>query len=269
MSKRIIFIGGGNMAEAIFSSLDTQNNQIYVTQRNKDKLKRLQNQYPNITFNETLDFTATEDDFIILSVKPQDSKEACLAIKEQIKNANIITVMSGITTDTLANWLDAKSISRAMPNSPATLKLGVTGLFFNSHVSTITKEFIKNIFTTIGSTYIFNDEDFIDKITATGGSAPAYVYFLMEQMIATAINTFNFNEIDAKQMTLDVFKGAIAMVNSHPEMEISQLRQQVTSKKGTTDAAIKVFETNNFQEIVANAMVACYNRAKELSFQNS
>ncbi len=267
ISKRIFFIGGGNIAEAIFSGLDHTN--IYVIQRNEQKRKLLENKYPHITFSAKLNITTTHNDYVILAVKPQDAKETCKTIKYLVQQSNIITVMSGVTTETLTNWLEVKSITRAMPNSPAMLKKGVTGLYFNNQVPKTCQEFIKNIFSTIGSTYIFNDEDFIDKITATAGSAPAYVYYLMEQMITTAVEIFNFDPISAKQITLDVFKGAVEMVENQKDLTINELRHNVTSKKGTTAAAIKVFEAKNFKEIVANAMVACYNRAKEISFQNS
>ena len=256
---QIIFIGGGNMSEAIFSKIGNQ--EIIVVQRNMDKRTALAHKYPLIRFLSTLDFTPQEDDLVILAVKPQDAKELCQNIPKT--KAVVLSVMSGISTTTLALWLDNTNIARLMPNTLAKVGMSVNGVYFSDEIENTKRQIILGIINSIGKTYVFDNEDFINKITAVAGSAPAYVFYFIEAMINTAINQFGFDANDAFDITMQIFKGSITLIENNPN--IAQLRANVTSKKGTTEQAINIFEKAQLQQIIAEAEIACYNKACELA----
>lgn len=257
---QIIFIGGGNMAEAIFSKIDSKNQELIVIQRNMDKRTALANKYPSIRFLSTLDFIPQDDDLVILAVKPQDAKELCKSLPRI--TCAVLSVMSGITTKTLAIWLDNTKIARLMPNTLAKVGMSVNGVYFSATIDKSKCQIILDIINTIGKTYIFDNEDFINKITAVAGSAPAYVFYFIEAMVNTATNEFGFDEKDALDITMQIFKGSIILIENNPN--IDQLRANVTSKNGTTEQAINIFEKANLKQIITDAEIACYNKAREL-----
>jgi pyrroline-5-carboxylate reductase len=259
---QIIFIGGGNIAEAIFSKLEKLNLDIIVVQKNIIKRNILAEKYPFIRFLSTLDFTPEDDDIVILALKPQDAKESCTNLPKI--GGTIASVMSGITTDSLALWLNNSKIARIMPNTPAKLGLAVSGIYFSANIPSTDRQVILDIMASIGKAYIFDNEKFIDKITATAGSAPAYVFYFIEAMTNTAIEEFGFTPEDALAITLQVFKGSIALIENNPDIEVKQLRANVTSKNGTTEQAINVFDKAKLKQIITEAEIACYKRAREL-----
>lgn len=259
---QLIFIGGGNMAEAIFSKLENLKNDIVVVQRNIDKRTKLADKYPFIQFLSTLSFTPEPDDIIFLAVKPQDAKETCKNLP--IISCTVVSVMAGITTKNISNWLNNKKIARVMSNTPATLGIAASGVFFTKEVSKKYQELIQQIMSSVGKTYIFDSEAFIDKITPVAASSPAYVFYIIESMIETAVEQFGFTEEIARDITIQVFKGSIALIENNPNTTIKQLRANVTSKKGTTEQAINFFDNAKLKKIITDAEVACYNRAVEL-----
>ncbi|HLX53093.1 MAG TPA: pyrroline-5-carboxylate reductase [Aquella sp.] len=259
---KVIFIGGGNMAEAIFSRLN--NDDVIVIQHNLQKLEKLKTKYPQINFLQKLDFTTSPDDLIILSIKPYDTKDACMDILQYTKNSTIISIVSGISCQALSRWLDNSRICRTMPNTPSQIGLGATAIYFTPAIAD-KQEHILNIFKKLGKVYQFDDEDKINQMTAMAGSGPAYVFYFIEALIKSAVNQFGLSPELAKEITLQVVKGGLGMIENNSSMTIEQLRGNVTSKKGTTEQAIKVLETYNFNNIIAQAELACYNRAKELS----
>ena len=272
MVSRIIFIGGGNMAEAIFSHLISSNllqtstaPQIIVTQRNPEKYNILARKYPTLTILPDINFVTTANDIVILATKPQDAETACKSLTDKSKASTIVSIMTGITTHTLGKWLDNNKIARIMPNTPSAVGLGVSGMYFSPTIITEHQRVIETIFKLISKIYIFTDEDYIDKITAVSGSSPAYIFYFIECLINTAIEQFGFDKDIAKEITLQVVKGSLAMIENNLDTEIGQLRKNVTSKKGTTEQAIQMFETHNLAQIIRDAEIACYNRAKELS----
>lgn len=260
---QIIFIGGGNMAEAIFSKLENIQREIIVVQRNMDKRTYLAAKYPFIRFISDLNFIPKINDLVILSVKPQDAEELCQNLPEI--NSNILSVMVGISTDTLSKWLNNNKICRLMPNTAANVGISVNGVFFRKEIHKDTQQIILDILDNIGKTYIFENENFIDKIVPVAGSAPAYVFYFIEAMICTAIKEFGFPQQEALEMTLQVFKGSIALIENNPDIEIKQLRNNVSSKNGTTEQAINIFEKANLKQTIVDAELACYKRAIEIS----
>ncbi|MCE3269332.1 MAG: hypothetical protein K0R49_1584, partial [Burkholderiales bacterium] len=258
---KIIFIGGGNMAEAIFSKLNDSN--IIVIQRNLSKLEKLKLQYPQINFLPKLDFNTKSDDLILLAIKPYDAEEACKNIQQYTQSSSIISIVSGINCQSLGTWLNNAKICRAMPNTPSTIGLGATAIYFTPTINN--KQNILDIFLKLGKIYQFESEDKIDQMTAMSGSSPAYIFYFIESLIQSAIEQFGLSPELAKDITLQVVKGSLGMIEANPSISIEQLRSNVTSKKGTTEQAIKVFENYNLNKIIYDAQTACYNRAKELA----
>lgn len=264
-NNRIIFIGGGNLAEAIFAKLDPTTVDIIVIQRNLQKITNLTDKYPHIQFATNLELDTTEEDIVILAVKPQDAKDACLSIAKLISKSTIVSVMAGIPVATLASWLDNQSLVRVMTNTPASVGYAASGIYFNNSINAGTQQLIKRIFNNVGKAYIFDDEDFIDKITPVVACSPAYVFYFIESMIETAINRFGFSEHDAKEMVLQVMQGSLQIITQNPQISLGQLRSNVASKKGTTQRAIDVFDKYNLKQIINEAETAAYNRAIEMA----
>jgi pyrroline-5-carboxylate reductase len=262
-NMKIIFIGGGNMAEAIFAKL--HNCDVVVVQRNLEKLIKLQAKYPKIKFLGDLNFITGKEDLVFIAVKPQDAKETCRHISNKTRLSPIISVMSGISCATLGVWLKNEQICRAMPNTPSMLGVGACGVYITPLVESSITQLILDVFGKIGKVYPFIHEDQINQMTAVGGSSPAYVFYFIEAMIKAAINQFAFSEEIARDITLQVIKGSLAMIEHNENMSITELRTNVTSKKGTTEQAINVFEKYNLMQIISEAEHACYDRAKEIS----
>lgn len=261
-NQKTIFIGGGNIAEAIFTKIS--DNEIVIIEHNESRLNYLSKKYTNVTLHRSLDYITNTNNLIILAVKPQNAKNTCLSLKTNIQKSSILSVMAGITTNSLQKWLGTDKIVRAMPNTPGTQNIGVTGIYFSNVIENTIRNQIITIFNKMGLTYIFDNENSINKITAVASSSPAYVFYFIECLIESAIKKFNFSEKDAKEITLQVIKGSLAMLEQNPDLSIATFRNNVTSKGGTTAAAINTLEKNNFKEIINEAEIACYNRAIEI-----
>jgi pyrroline-5-carboxylate reductase len=265
IKTRLIFIGGGNMAEAIFAKLPQEIYEIIVIQRNYTKLNTLGSKYPHIKLYPSLEFNTLASDLVILAIKPQDAKLTCQSVAAKIVLSNIISVMAGIKSEVLQHWLNNSKIIRTMPNTPSSVNLGVTGIYSTPNVETQVIEQIKSIFECIGKVYCFIDENYIDKIIPVSGSAPAYVFYFVESMLECATTIFGFQEEMAREMIVQVLKGSCKMLEANPDTPVSTLRENVTSKKGTTEAALNVLIEHNFKQTIAEAENACFNRAQELN----
>lgn len=254
---KIGFIGSGNMALSIVSGMLTHNfsaRDIYLSDIDANLLqKRQQELQVNIATNKEI---AQSCEVIFLAVKPQVIDEVCRELQVQ-KHAIIVSIMAGITTNKLQQLLHTTNIIRTMPNTPAQVGFGATGIFSLVGKNNI----IEKIFNSIGVCVWVEKEEDIDSITALSGSGPAYFYLMFEAMINSAI-TMGLSENDAKKLCLQTAMGAAIMGKN---ANLSQLRTNVTSKGGTTAAALAEFEHNNFTAIIENAMMAAKNRAYELS----
>lgn len=266
MTTKLIFLGGGNMAEAIFSGLvNNPQFSIEVIQRNPDKATRLKQIYPTISVSPTLDHTPSANDIVILAIKPQQAKEACLPIKEQLANCMLLSVMAGISIAAISNWLDNPRIIRTMPNTPSSIKQGVTAIFYADSISQATRAVVEKVFSSIGMVYIAKDESEINKIVTVSSSAVAFVYYFMEGLINSAVNEFGFSKEDATEIVKQTVLGSVALLNTNPDINIEEQRQRVTSKKGTTEQGIITFQQLEFHNVMKQAMQNCYNRAVEIS----
>ena len=267
-SMNILFIGGGNMSQAIIAGLCEQGflpGTIFVVDKHEEKLAALQEQY-DVNVSGSLEEFAPRADIIFLSVKPQGAKVACSALQPLIAAHNplLISVMSGITLATLHAWLGSHvAIVRAMPNTPALIQQGATGLFALPSVSESVRQQATILLQVVGITAWLPHEHDLNTITALSGSGPAYYFYFIEVMRKTAIDMGLPYDI-ANAFALQTAYGAAALAQSQ-QTDVALLRQQVTSKNGTTEAALNVFAAQGLETIIAEALQACAARAVALS----
>lgn len=256
------FIGAGNMAQAIIKGMlnnDFSANDILISDTNSETLAKATVEFGVIAAN--INDIVQQCDIIILAVKPDVVSSICESIKPQLKSTTIIiSIAAGIKIDTIKNILATNNIVRVMPNTPATIGLGASGIFS----LTTNSDIVKQIFTSIGEIVWLNREEQIDAITALSGSGPAYFYLMFEAMIEAGI-AMGLSANDAKKLCLQTAIGAGKMAK---QGDIKQLRAQVTSLNGTTQAAISSLTSDKFNEIIAKAMFQAKNRAQAIANEN-
>ena len=205
-------------------------------------------------------------DIVILAVKPQILQSVCKRIQTsvQTKQPLILSVAAGIRSSDIDRWLgNHQAIVRTMPNTPALIQSGATGLYANANVTPEQKEQAEHIMRAAGLTIWVDEEQKIDAVTALSGSGPAY-YFLFMEAMENAAQEMGLDAKTAHLLTMQTAIGAAKMVLESRE-DCATLRQNVTSPNGTTEQAINTFETAGLRDTVAKAMQAASRRAKELA----
>ena len=265
---KIAFIGAGNMAKAIVIGLVNNGitaTNIMVANPSPEKRLALAEHYGVLqTDNNTT--AAQFADVIVLCVKPYLISKVCKKISQSIDIANksFISVAAGTTVAQIQQALGGNyPVIRVMPNTPSQLGLGMSGLFASPEVNNTQKQMATQLMTAVGKIIWLKTEDQIDDIIAVAGSAPAYFFLFMEAMEKQA-QQLGFSAQESRMLVEQTALGAAQMVikNSVP---ISELRKNVTSKGGTTQAALAQFEKDGLEKIVANAMNAAIKRAKEMA----
>lgn len=266
--KRIVmniyFLGGGNMASAIIQGLQRQqvNEPIFVASRNPDKRLILEKKF-NITTSDKLP-ELSHNDILILAVKPQDMEHACSGI--QTNGALVLSLAAGLNLKTLSRYLNGHSrMIRVMPNTPAAIGFGISGLFADTSVSISEddKQCAERIMRAVGEVVWLEHEEQLHTLTAVSGSGPAYIFYLMNAMKQAAEN-LGLSEELAYQLSLNTFKGA-TLLAEHSKQDFSVLQEQVTSKGGTTFAALSIFNKKNVGEHIGLGIQAAKKRSEELS----
>lgn len=266
MTTKLIFLGGGNMAEAIFAGLvNNPQFKIAVIQRNLEKAARLKSIYPNIKVTATLDYTLKHDDILVLAIKPQQAKESCSAIKDKISNCLIVSVMAGLSINSINSWLNNPRIIRSMPNTPSSVGKGITALYAPDTISADEEQIVGQIFTTVGMTYHAQNEAEIDKIVPVSSSSIAFIYYFMEGLIESAVSEFGFERQQATALVKQVISGSSALLDANPEVAISEHRARVTSQKGATEQGVLTFEREQLHLMMKHAMQNCYARTLEMA----
>ncbi len=264
MTTKLIFFGGGNMAEAIFSGLvHNDNYEIIVIQRNTEKAVNLANKYPNILIKPILDFNLIKQDIAFLAIKPQQAKDSLYSVKQYLQHCTLISVMAGLSVDTIASWLNNHKIIRTMPNTPSSIAKGVTAIYSSPTVSPLEAQLCTQIFTNIGSVYLAHDETEIDKIAPFSSSSIAFTYYFIEGFIKSAHEQFGFNKIDATKFITESIIGACELLNSDTTTDIETQRARVTSKKGMTEQGVLTFEKYDLHKIIEEATKNCYNNIEK------
>lgn len=270
---KIGFIGGGNMGSALVGGLLSQKittNNIIVADTDPQICSSLQDKWGISTTNKVLD-VATRVDILVLAIKPQQMKTVLMEIASvfNAKQTLLISIAAGITTTQIIKWLDKPDcqLVRAMPNTPALLGEGISGVFANKNVSPSNRQQAMHLLNAVGQTVWIEDEEQMDLVTALSGSGPAYFFYLMEALINSATTLGLPREI-ASLLTLQTALGSAKMAQkSHPSEDVATLRTKVTSKGGTTEAGIKVLKDGKLDGLIENTLKAAAKRGKELSQQ--
>lgn len=273
---KIAFIGAGNMASSLIRGLlnngyDTKN--IWASTTNVVSLNFLKKLKIHTSTNNRL--VTKEADILVLAVKPQILKEVVSEIADLIceKKPLLISLAVGINLKTIQGYLqdDDLPIIRCMPNTPSLLGCGATGLFANRHCSSGQKEIAEELFRSVGIIVWCNLEKEIDIIAAISGSGPAYFFLLIEALQNAGIELGLSKETTSLLSQQTALGAARMAMESRGKESIEQLRENVTSPGGTTQAALKILEKGHFSELIKKAMLAAKLRAEELtdSFENS
>jgi len=263
-SSTLAFIGGGNMASAIIGGLIKQGTpaqHIVVVEPFAPARERLQTEFKVRTL-EVADATLHDAGLVVWAVKPQTFKEAAEQVRAHCNHALHLSVAAGIRSNSIAQWLGTERVVRAMPNTPALVGLGQTGLFARPAVTATDKQWIEQVVATTGQYLWVNDEPLLDAVTAISGSGPAYVFFFIEAMIEAGTKMGLTSE-QAHQLAIGTFVGASELARSASEPP-SVLRERVTSKGGTTYAAITSMQDSGVAALFETALQAAEHRAKEL-----
>jgi|DewCreStandDraft_4_1066084.scaffolds.fasta_scaffold12520_2 pyrroline-5-carboxylate reductase len=260
---KIGFIGVGNMATAIIKSLKLNSKEFKIAGFDIDKnFNNTCKKLKIIKCSSNIELTKISD-VIFLSVKPQQINDVLSEIKCAIKNKMIISIAAGISIQKIKSLLSLKTpVVRIMPNTPVLVGEGVCGYSFSKEVKSKLKKISEKIIKSFCKICFQVKEDEIDIITSLSGSGPAYFFYIIEAMIEQA-KLFGFNEKKAGILLAQTLIGAGKLLSITGE-EPCMLRKKVTSKGGTTEAAISVFEKQKLKEIVKSAVLAAYKRAKEL-----
>ena len=264
MSERIAFIGGGNMASAIIGGLINQGlraDQIDVVEPWAEARDKLKSSFQVDAVETPGEFLA-DAALVVWAVKPQTFKEAAQAVRAFSGNALHLSVAAGIRSNSIAQWLGTERVVRAMPNTPALIGKGITALFARPAVTPSDQDKVNQVMTPTGELLWLDAEEQLDAVTALSGSGPAYMFYFMEAM-TTAGTEMGLTPAQAHQLSVATFTGAGALAHAASESP-KVLRERVTSKGGTTYAAITSMDEDDIKSQFINAMYAAQKRAKEL-----
>jgi len=267
LKEKICFIGGGNMARSLIGGLlasDVAADSIYVAEPDETHRQQLQIDFGIHTSAEN-QAMVSQCEVIVFAVKPQLMKEVVSGL-QSVEGKLLISIAAGITSAAIGNWLDADAaIVRSMPNTPALVRSGATGLFANPHVSADQREIAESIMRAVGMTLWVDKEELLDAVTALSGSGPAYLFLVMEAMEQAGIK-LGLNPDDARLLTVQTAFGASKLALEIEE-DPAVLRERVTSPGGTTEQAVKTLQDQQLEAIFLQALTAARDRARELSEQ--
>jgi pyrroline-5-carboxylate reductase len=262
---KISFIGGGNMATALIGGLAgklTAGANIHVVDINADALQKLARQF-GVTTAQQIDGAIAQSDVIVLAVKPQQMKSVVAQLQPHIASQLVLSIAAGIRALDLSRWMNGHTaIVRTMPNTPALIGQGITGMVAMGGVSKDQRDAADSIMRAVGPTVWLEDEALIDPVTAVSGSGPAYVFYFIEAM-QQAAQEMGLTAEQGTQLAIATFAGAAQLAAQSPE-PVSLLRERVTSKGGTTYAALTSMEASGVKDAIIQAMKAAAARGKEL-----
>lgn len=260
----ICFIGGGNMATALIGGLLGKGfsaAQISVVEISAENRARLQRDFA-VHVHENMAEGIADCQIIIFAVKPQQLREVAQQLAPLLGGQLLISIAAGILAADLARWSSSQTVVRAMPNTPALIQCGMTGLYALPAVTLAQREQAQNILAAVGETLWLQDEAMMDAVTAISGSGPAYVFYFIEAL-QQAAQKLGFSAADARRLSLATFLGASKLAASGDE-DVSVLRARVTSKNGTTERALLSLAANHVAEHIALAAQAAAARSREM-----
>jgi pyrroline-5-carboxylate reductase len=269
MSITIGFIGAGNMAGALSGGLLARGQDpagLFMSDANESQLQAFHDRGIRTT-TDNLELARCAE-VLVLAVKPQVMRDVLkpLAALVQERKPLIISIAAGIPAASIERWLGGGvAVVRAMPNTPALVQTGATGLFANATVTDAQMKIAESILGAVGLTVRVEDEALIDSVTAVSGSGPAYFFYVMESMIAAGVAQ-GLDERTARALTLQTALGAAQMAIT-ADVGPDELRRRVTSPGGTTERAIAAFDAAGLRETFAKALGDCAARGRELAAQ--
>jgi len=262
---KIAFIGGGNMARAIIGGLAAKGiraSDISVVETDGAARLRLVAEF-GVTSLEAPGPGLANAGVLVLAVKPQNLRAAATAAAPYLAQPLVISIAAGIRLADLGRWLGGRArLVRAMPNTPALVHAGITGLYAGEAVGADDRQAAEDLLGTVGSTLWFERESDLDAVTAVSGSGPAYVFYAMESL-ERAARELGLAEGAARSLALWTFVGAAKLAIDRGE-DPATLRAQVTSKGGTTERALEVLEAANVKDRFVEAVKAACERSREL-----
>jgi pyrroline-5-carboxylate reductase len=262
---KIAFLGGGNMATALIGGLLAKGQDpraISVIEMSPAARERLGARFP-VHLSTAPDAAAQGAEVLVLAIKPQDMKAALASISGFSKEKLVVSVAAGIRLEALSRWLGGhRKIVRCMPNTPGLIGAGITGLYAPADVEKKEREKAESILHAVGEVVWVAEERLLDPVTAVSASGPAYVFWFIEQLAASAVK-LGIPKEDALLLAKQTVLGAARLALSS-EKEPAQLRKDVTSKGGTTEAALKVFEEEKLAERFFRAVEAASRRGEEM-----
>ena len=265
---KITFIGGGNMAAALIGGLKKQGFSvagIQVVEPFAEARERLTQQF-GVRCTGTPDASALACEVIVLAVKPQVLREAVAPLAGHLSAQLVVSIAAGLRMADISRWLGGhRRLVRAMPNTPALISAGTSGVVADASVDAASRETAERILRAVGSVVWFDDEAAMDAVTAISGSGPAYVFYFIEAIEAAAQN-LGFDAAAARQLTIETFIGAARLAEQSRE-PVSLLRERVTSKGGTTEAALLSFGHDGVAAAIERGVMAAAARGRALGDQ--
>jgi pyrroline-5-carboxylate reductase len=265
---RIAFVGAGNMAASLIGGLLARGlpaAHITASEPLAEQRQRIAAEHGIQVLDDNAAAVAGAE-VVVLAVKPQVMKEVCLALAPALSaEALIVSIAAGIPCASLERWLGDKAIVRCMPNTPALLREGASGLYANARTSAAQRQQASELLSAVGLTLWLDEEAQIDAVTAVSGSGPAYFFLLMEAMTAAG-ERLGLPAETASLLARQTALGAARMAMAG-DAGPAELRRRVTSPKGTTEAAINAFQAGGFEALVAQALQAAAHRSAELAEQ--
>jgi len=271
-NKKISFIGGGNMAQALISGLvscGVKPSLITVADPSSEAREQLAAKGLN-TVDPTADAKAAVigADIVVLAVKPQVMKAVVSGFADVLDTQLVISVAAGLSTELLSNMLGGYgNIVRAMPNTPAMIQMGATGLYGTDDISAEQKQLATAVMEASGLVMWVDNEEHMHGVTAVSGSAPAYMFYFIEAMVDGAV-ALGLDKEQASALAMQTMLGAAKMAMNSEDAP-SELRRKVTSPNGTTQAAVESMQANDISRQIVEAMQACYGRSQALSEEMS
>ena len=260
----IAFIGGGNMASAIMGGLLKHGlpaAQIQVVEPFEEQRSKIQSQFGVAAHAEPGPYLISAT-LVVWAVKPQSFHDAALQTRLHVQTALQLSVAAGIRSDSIAQWLGTERVVRSMPNTPALISQGMTALFARSAATADDKTTVERVIKTTGDYLWLENEVQLDAVTALSGSGPAYVFYFIEAMIDAGVE-MGLSRDQARQLAIATFYGSSALAKAADEPP-DILRARVTSKGGTTHAAITCMDQERIKPLFIQAMHAAKQRAVEL-----
>jgi pyrroline-5-carboxylate reductase len=262
---KIVFIGAGNMAEAIVAGIVKQQvvaaGDVCVTDISQDRLEHFEHAYGVCTSSDNSAAVAAAD-VVVLSVKPQVFPAVWPEIKEELKpDALVVSIMAGIPSVKIANGNSIRVV-RVMPNTPALVGEGAAGIAAGEFATAADVAIAEKLMGAVGSAMVVKEEQ-IDAVTALSGSGPAYVFYLLENMLEAA-KLMGLEDGVSRELALTTVSGAAKLMRETGE-KADALRKKVTSKGGTTEAAINTMVERGIGDAIVEALLAAQARSRELA----